>query len=233
MKRFGRDFLEEWIEEDANPFIIFNADGKIEYLNKEAQYLLSEVSIKDIFSICQTYAPMTYGFATINLDLHYGALKFYAVTIGYKNDEFIGIKLYNTPSKKLNPVSEDAQNTNVYLLLELCINASFTDSSVKVVNEFDPTFPELKLCINEFANTLNKIYRAYSKSTAIKTKLCLKTGEYIKYNGKKFPIFLIEIEGDKFDKEEIYALEKRSEEMNITVFVKSNTTTLKAPFVTD
>ena len=231
MKQFDKDFVEEWIEEDANPFIMFNADGKIEYLNKEAQYLLSEVSVKEIFSICQTYASMTYGFTTVNLDLHYGPLKFYAVTIGYKNDEFIGIKLYANPSKKLNPISEDAQSINIYLLLDLCINASFTDSDVNIVNEFDPTFPELKICVNEFSNALNQIYRAYHSSNTIKTKLYLKTGEYIKYNNKKFPIFLIEIEGNKFDKENLYALEKKSDEMNITIFVKSNTTYIKAPFV--
>ena len=231
MREISKDFLEEWIENDINPFIVFDREGKVVHLNKEAQYLLADVSSKEIFSICQTYANYTYGFKTTDLELKYGHMKFYAVTIGYLDDELIGIKLYNTPTKKINILNEKAETANIYLLLDLCINASLTNSKAKIVNEWDPTFPELKLCINDFTTVLNSIYKLYFKSSKILTRLSLQTGEYIKYQNKKFPIFVIEIQGDKFEEEEIYKIERKSEDMNLTVYHSYNKTIIKSPFI--
>ncbi len=232
MKDFDKEFLEEWIEHDMNPFIIFDREGKVVYLNVEAQYLLAEVSTKEIFAICQTYASQTYGFKTVGLDLIYGPFQFFGVTIGYRDEDFIGIKLYKTPKKNLTPVIQEAETVNIYILLDLCMNASLVESHARLETEFDPTFPELKLNIEDFTNILNKIYKIYSKSDTIKTKLYLQTGEYIKYENKKFPIFIIEIEGDKYDKDEILSLQmKKSDDINLNIFLKNNKTVIKAPFV--
>ncbi len=229
--KINKEFLEEWIENDINPFIIFDKVGKVVHLNREAQYLLADVSPKEIFSLCQTYANYTYGFRTTDLDLKYGHMKFYAITIGYLDDDLIGIKLYNAPSKKINILSQKAETANIYLLLDLCINASLTNSKAKIQNEWDPTFPELKLCIKDFTTVLNNIYKLYFESSTILTRLFLQTGEYIKYEGNKFPIFIIEIQGDKFQEEGIYEIERKSEDMNLTVFHSKNKTIIKSPFI--
>jgi len=232
MKDFDKEFLEDWIEHDMNPFIVFDKEGKVIYLNVEAQYLLAEVSTKEIFSLCQTYASQTYGFKTIGLDLIYGPFQFFAVTVGYKSEEFIGIKLYKIPKKNLTPVIKEGESVNIYILLDLCMNASLVESEAEIKTEFDPTFPELRLKIDDFANILNKIYKIYSKSKMIKTKLYLQTGEYIKYENKKFPIFIIEVEGDKYDKDEILSLQmKKSDDINLNIFLKNDKTVIKAPFV--
>jgi len=55
-------FIEQWIENDYNPFIIFESSGRLKSLNQEAQYLLGEVSTKDIFDLAGTYATLTYRF---------------------------------------------------------------------------------------------------------------------------------------------------------------------------
>ena len=49
-------FNEDWIENDYNPFILFNANGKIISLNSEAQYLLGAIDIKTIYlkDICKS-----------------------------------------------------------------------------------------------------------------------------------------------------------------------------------
>ena len=59
-----------WIEEDLNPFFVYKSNGKIDYLNQEAQYLLSKISHKEIYDIAIKYAPHTFGLEHKFLDIN-------------------------------------------------------------------------------------------------------------------------------------------------------------------
>ena len=190
---------EAWLENDYNPFVVFTDDGRVKSLNQEAQYLLGEVKNKEIFDLAQTYASHSFGFKTTILDLSYGSYKFYGLTVGYLNDNEIGIKLYKTAAKKFTNIEENQEGVNLYTLLDLCISAASTRCKSKFIKNFDPTFPEIRLQINNFTKLLDKVYQSHQYATAITTKLSLVTGEYIRFEDKKYPIFAINIQSDYRD----------------------------------
>ncbi|MDX1809918.1 MAG: hypothetical protein R3331_10295 [Sulfurospirillaceae bacterium] len=225
-------FNEAWIEYDYNPFITFDTDERVKSLNQEAQYLLGEVAPKKIFELAKTYASMSYGFKTTILDLNYGSYSFYAITVGYLDESEIGIKLYKKAAKKLSSIDEYGEIVNLYSLLDLCISASSAShSTTKHHKIFDPTFPEIRLKIEEFTRLLNKIYSSYLGSDTITSKLTLNTGEYIKFDDKKYPIFSIYVEGDKRNKKLDTNIEELSQNANALVQIKGNTTILSSALV--
>ncbi|MBV5278137.1 MAG: hypothetical protein J0647_03710 [Campylobacteraceae bacterium] len=222
---------EEWIEHDYNPFILFDNNGKILSLNQEAQYLLGEVAHKKIFDIAQTYAHITYGFKTTIVDNVFGSYKFYAITVGYSDESSIGIKLYKSATKKFANVEEYGESVNIYALLDLCISANSTNSIIKFKKEFDPTFPEIRLKIENFMKLLNKVYQSHLSSTTITTRLALITGEYIRFNGKKYPIFSVSIKGENRDENYEKSIEEIATKSNFTVHFEHNETIIHAALV--
>ena len=223
---------EAWIEHDYNPFIVFDNNGKILSLNQEAQYLLGEVAHKKIFDIAGAYASMTYGFKTTIIDIAFGSYKFYAITVGYDDESTIGIKLYKSATKKFANVEEYGDSANIYALLDLCISASSTNSSIKFRKEFDPTFPDVRLKIEDFMKLLTKVYQSHLQaSTTITTRLALITGEYIRFNNKKYPIFSISIKGEARDSNYEKSIEEIALKGNCTVHFEKDETIISAALV--
>ena len=62
-------FEQQWLEYDYNPFILFDANGKIISLNAEAQFLLGNASAQELFKLCTSYASVSFGFKTTFLEL--------------------------------------------------------------------------------------------------------------------------------------------------------------------
>lgn len=226
-------FAEAWIENDYNPFITFDGEGKVISLNQEAQYLLGEVSNKDVFEIAQTYASHSYGFKTTSLDLIFGSYKFYAITVGYMDENEIGIKLYKVPAKKFTNIEEYGESVNIYALLDLCISAASTRSSAKFIKEFDPTFPDIRLKINNFTKLLDKVYQSYMHSGNITTRLGLATGEHIKFNNKKYPIFYLKFKSDSRDEAFEKDIEDIANQSNCVVRFQKNDTLLSSAMVSN
>ncbi|NCD10972.1 MAG: hypothetical protein EOL93_00340 [Epsilonproteobacteria bacterium] len=225
------NFAEEWIEHDYNPFIVFDSNGKIVSLNQEAQYLLGEVNHKKIFDIAGTYASITYGFKTTIVDIAFNSYKFYAITVGYLDEDVIGIKLYKNATKKFANVEEYGESVNIYALLDLCISASSTNAAIKFKKEFDPTFPDLHLNVENFIKLLNKIYQAHKEATVITTRLSLITGEYIRFNNKKYPIFSISIKSDASSLHYEKTIEEIAHKSNCTIQCDPHETIIQSALV--
>ena len=117
-------------------------------------------------------------------------------TVGYTDETSIGIKLYKSATKKFANVEEYGDSVNIYALLDLCISASSTNANIKFRKEFDPTFPDVRLKVEDFMKLLTKVYQSHLNSAVITTRLALITGEYIRFNDKKSPIFAISIKGE-------------------------------------
>jgi hypothetical protein len=192
-------FEQKWLENDFNPFIVFNQNGKIETLNTEAQFLLGIVSSQELFELASSYANITFGFKTTFLDLEFGRYKFFGLTVGYEDEENIGLKLYQSPSFKIKKEIPNGELTNIYTLIDLCITTNSINSSINYTKELDPTLPEVVIDSNSFVKLLNKIYKYYAQSTKIKTKVYLRTGEYIKFDDKKYSLFCVEVVGERSD----------------------------------
>ncbi|MBD3824680.1 MAG: hypothetical protein IE916_09270, partial [Epsilonproteobacteria bacterium] len=192
-------FEQQWLEYDYNPFILFNSNGKILSLNAEAQFLLSSAPSGEIFKLATTYANISFGFKTTFVELEFGRYKFFGLTVGYENEEEIGIKLYQAPSFKLKNPKPTGQLTNIYTLVDLCISTNSIGSSQKFLKDFDPTIPEVIIDSNSFIKVLNKMYSCYKESQSINTRLYYRVGEHIKFEGKKYGIFSIEISGENMN----------------------------------
>lgn len=225
-------FALAWIEHDYNPFVVFDTDGRVASLNQEAQYLLGEVTNKEIFELAGTYASKSYGFKTTSLDLSFGTFKFYALTVGYLDEHKIGIKLYKVPVKKFTNIEEYGDSVNIYALLDLCISAASTRSDAKFVKEFDPTFPDIRLQINIFTKLLDKIYHSYKDASKVTTRLALTTGEHIKFNDKKYPIFSVKFKSDTRNTSLEKDIEETAASSNCVVHFFGNDTVLSSAMVT-
>ncbi|MBN2964779.1 hypothetical protein JWV37_08295 [Sulfurospirillum sp. T05] len=224
-------FLEKWIEHDYNPFIIFDANGKVKSLNQEAQYLLGEVSTKEIFDIAGAYAAITYGFKTTILDLEFGSYRFYGITVGYESEEEIGVKLYKYATQKFSTIAEYGEPVNIYTLLDLCISATSTGQNTQFKKEFDPTFPDLRLQIDGFTKLLNKTYASFQHAPKITTKLSLKTGEHIRFKEKKYPIFTILVEGEGRDRRFELDAQAIAKTINCIVHFKEEQIIITSPLI--
>jgi len=206
-------FEQQWIEHDYNPFILFSSNGKILSLNSEAQFLLGSASQTELFELATTYANVSFGFKTTFIELKFGRYKFFGLTVGYENEDEIGIKFYQVPSFQLNQPKPEGELTNIYTLVDLCISTNSISSNIVFTRDFDPTIPEVIINSDSFIKVLNKIYDCFKNNQEIKTKIFYRIGEHIKLEEKKYSLFSVEvaakeIDGEKADKLELFASSK-------------------------
>ncbi len=226
------DIFEEWAEHDYNPFIIFNTEEKVIYVNQEAQFLLGYTSAKEIFKLASSYASLNYGYKTTIIDIEYGRYSFYAITVGYKDDNNLGIKLYKKPSKSFALNSSDGTKVNIYSVIDLSISSFSTQREINHKKLLDPTFPEIYLKVDEFLKLLGKVYLSFKNCKTITTKLSLLTGEYVIYEEKKYPILSIEISSQERDTKDDLSIRNISSKSNTTINLKKDFVQILLPMVT-
>ncbi len=213
-------FEQQWLEYDYNPFILFSSNGKIISLNTEAQFLLGGVTHHEIFELATAYANVTFGFKTTFIELEFGRYKIFALTVGYENEDEIGIKLYQSPSFKIRNPKANGELTNIYTLVDLCISSNSISNKTIFTKEFDPTIPEIIINSNNFIKLLNKIYKCFEESSKIETKIYYRTGEYIKFENKKYSIFSIEVAGEILNTQMAHELENLMAKSNFYIDIK-------------
>jgi len=224
-------FEQQWLEHDYNPFILFSSKGKILSLNAEAQFLLGAASNNELFELATTYANVSFGFKTTFLELEFGRYKFFALTVGYENENEIGIKLYQSPSFKLNNPKPVGEMTNIYTLVDLCISTNSISSSTTYTKEFDPTIPEIIIDTNKFIKLLNKIYSCFEDNDSVNTKIFYRIGEHIKFEDKKYSIFSIEIKADNINQKKADELEVLASNTNFYIDIEKKIT-INIPMIT-
>jgi len=224
-------FEQQWIEYDYNPFILFSANGKIISLNAEAQFLLGSTTPSSLFELAQSYASISFGFKTTFIELEYGRYKFFGVTVGYEDEEKIGLKLYQMPSFKLNTKKPEGELTNIFTITDLCISTNSITSSIKYTKDYDPTIPDIIVNSSKLIKLLNKMYDCVQDNEEINTKVFYRIGEHIKFDEKKYSIFSISVSAKNIDKEKGYELKALSEKYNFYVEISSNMT-INIPMIT-
>lgn len=224
-------FDQQWIEFDFNPFILFNASGKIVSLNTEAQYLLGAIEASIVYKIATTYASSSFGFRTTFLELEFGRFKFFGITVGYEDEEQIGIRLYQLPSFQFTKQKPEGQLINVYTLIDLCISSNAIGSSTRYTKELDPTIPEIRLQTELFIKLLNKIYISMAGNDEILTRLFFRVGEHVKYDGEKYSLFSIEIASESITRKYISDITYLAEENNLFTDIKEHKITINIPMI--
>jgi hypothetical protein len=224
-------FEQQWLEYDYNPFIIFSSAGKILSLNAEAQFLLGATTSNEIFELATTYANVSFGFKTKFLDLEFGRYKFFGLTVGYENEEEIGIKLYQAPSFKMNKPKPEGQLTNIYTLIDLCISTNSISSDIEYTKDFDPTIPDIIINTNNFVKLLNKAYSCFEENNTIETKVFYRIGEHIKFEEKKYSLFSVEISSEHQNENKINELKLFAESSHFYIDI-SQKITINIPMIT-
>ena len=224
-------FEQQWIEYDYNPFILFNAKGKILTLNSEAQFLLGATNPHEIFELAQSYANITFGFKTTFLELEYGRYKFFGLTVGYENEDEIGIKLYQAPTLKLNTKKPDGELTNIYTITDLCIATNSISSTIEYTKSYDPTIPDIVVNSQKLVKLLNKIYSCYEENDTIDTKVAFRVGEHVKFDDKKYSIFSITISAKIINNAKINDLKAYAQSSNFYIDISSSVS-VNIPMIT-
>ena len=226
-------FEQQWIEYDFNPFILFDASGKIVSLNSEAQFLLGASNPSTLFEIATHHASQSFGFKTTFMDLEFGRYKFFGITVGYEDEEQLGIRLYQIPSYHFSkPKIDSGEMVNVYTLIDLCISSNSINSNAKFLKDLDPSIPDIRLNTNLFVKLLNRIYLASLENEQITTKLFFRIGEHIKFDDKKYSLFSIAISTSKIDKSKFSVIQQLADENSVSVELKENIISLNIPLIT-
>lgn len=225
-------YEQKLIEHSFNPFVLFSSDGKVLSLNEQAQFIVTPFNSKEIFELAMTYASVTFGFKTTFMDVEFSGHKFFGITVGYENENEIGLVLYQTPSFKINSKKPTGELTNIYTLVDLCISTNSINSQANFSKEFDPTIPEIIIDSNSFIKILNKIYSCFIDNESINTKIFYRVGEHIIFDGKKYSLFSIEVYAPEKDKSRVNELKNMVESTNIHVDIH-NKITVNLPIITE
>lgn len=225
-------FEQQWIEYDYNPFIIFNSNGKILSLNSEAQFLLGSTTSNEIFELAQTYANISFGFKTTFLELEYGRYKFFGLTVGYENEDEIGIKLYQAPTLKLNTKKPEGELTNIFTITDLCIATNSINSKIAYTKTYDPTIPDIIVDSSKLIKLLNKIYLSFQGNSTIDTKVFYRIGEHVKFEGKKYSLFSIAVSAEQIDDVKADELKIYAKSSNFYIDVSDNSVSINIPMLT-
>jgi len=224
-------FEQQWLEYDYNPFVLFESSGKIKSVNAEAQFLLGAITPDELFKLATTYANVTFGFKTTFIKLEFGRYNFFALSVGYENDDEIGIKLYQAPSFKLNNPKPTGELTNIYTLVDLCISTKSINSNIIFTKEFDPTIPDIIIDSNSFIKIFSKIYSCFMKNKKVNTKIYYRIGEHIKFENKKYSIFSVEVSAQEMNTQEVNELEVIAANTNFYLDI-SKKITINIPMIT-
>ncbi len=225
------NFEQQWLEYDYNPFILFSSNGKVLSLNAEAQFLLGNVNQKELYELAVTNSNITFGFKTTFLDLKYGRYKFFGLTVGYDNDDEIGIKLYQAPSFKLDKPKPDGELTNIFTIVDLCISSNSINSKIIYKKDFDPTIPDIIINVNLAIKIINKAYSCFNNNNEILTKIFYRIGEYILFEEKKYGIFSIKIEAKNIDSKKINELETLIFNSNFYIDIQKDSISINIPMI--
>ena len=222
--------IENSIEHDLNPFIIFDANARVIKYNTEAEYLLSFVCAKELYEFALNYAPQTYGFKNSYIDVEFNRNHYYAIMTGYEDDDFLVLKLYKSveSTKKKGAKKELLNSTNIYALIEVAINNTLKDT--KVVKYLDPSLPELKLNAKAFLNLLNAALTLFKKYNKVEFSLKIKVAENVIIDNRRYPICIIEIKTDS-NIEYKESLNYLTKDTNAVIFEKDRSVAIEFPLI--
>jgi hypothetical protein len=179
-----------FIENDSNPFVLFDFGGHIKYLNNSAEILLGYVNPKVIYDLALEYAPKSYGHKGILSNLEFDTFSFFSIMVGYEDDENIYIRLYNKPliKQEKNVSKEMLIPTDVNSLLEANITLFEMQSDTKLALFVDQDLPMFKIDQNSFSKIIRKMLTSFVGSQSLSIDLKLLFGEYIVLSDVKYQI---------------------------------------------
>ncbi len=226
-------FYEEMMEHDLNPFMMFDSAGKLSNYNKEAEFLLSYVSSREIYDLAVSNAPLSFGFKRSFVSLHYERNTFFAILVGYLDEEKLGIQLYKEVCDSVKH-QEDTKRTevNIFTLLNLSKNSTLSSSTIIINELYDPSIPDIKLNVEKFLNLLNHSFRLYQEAEELSLKVFLKIGETMILDDKKYPICSVKFQSYDTTIKDTSVLFTKAKEAGVSLFAKDDSIMIEFPLIT-
>ncbi|MGB5866804.1 MAG: hypothetical protein WBG69_02920 [Arcobacteraceae bacterium] len=225
------NFYEKLLEYDLNPYFIFNSNGRITKFNKEAEFLLNYVSVKELFQLAVENASQDFGFSQKYIPLKFNKHEYYAILVGYTSDEEIALRLYKVVSNQSNTInSGKLKLVNIFSLIELSKNTTLLSSNLKINEIYDISLPEMKININEFLLCLNDCFKYFANDEEITLKVRMKVGEYEVIDNKKYQIISLEFSANHKIEVNHY-LEEKASKANANIFFNQNKLKLELPII--
>ncbi len=220
------------VENDSNPLILFDSQGKIVYLNKSAELFIGSVSQKELYELAIMHAPKTFGAKITHMDLVFKVFKFYAINILYENEDEIAMHLYvKSNLKQRNIVLDGYTATDINILLEANIELFRTqyDGKLRLFTDFD--LPEIEMNQNNFSILLRKIFEHCRVAKSIEIELKLKIGEVMVVGKKRYPILTLMIKAEGRSSEGDVEIEKLANKNYINSFLSKKCFLLEIPYI--
>ena len=215
-------------ENSLNPFMIFNTNGNLKEFNKISEFLFNDIHPKELYELAISYASKNYGYTTHYISLCYGKTNFYAILVGYEDDEHIGLELYKSLDIKQKSIKkENLQYTNIFSIIEIS-KSTILSKNVKVLEQYDISIPEIKIDINNFMLILNDCFNMYKNVNNLEIKIYIKIGEYIVIDNKKINLIAIDFISDYTPKLDTKILDKLVDK-NLNIFFTDDYLSLELP----
>ena len=226
-----KDFYEELIEYDLNPYLLFDSNGKIKTYNKEAEFLLNFVSIKELFELAVENASLNHGFNQKYISLKYNKQSYYAILVGYANEDEIALRLYKVVSNQTSTINNDKLKlVNIFSLIDLSKSSTLLNSDLKIDELYDISIPEMKININDFILCLNDCFLYFSEDDKISLQVQIKIGEYEIIDNKKYKIVALEFTSNR-KVQPNPKLESKATKANANIFFNQNKLKLELPII--
>ncbi len=225
--------FESFIEWDNNPFILFSNEGKIIYLNHAAEILFGYASKEDLYHIALTYAPQNFGHKMTQLTLTYDTFIFFAISVGYENEEQLSLRLYHMPPSKpkLVPKTDNMVMTDINILLEANIALFRTKNTNTLRLLADQDLPPFKIDQNHFSKLLRKALDSFRASDSIDITLKLLIGQHILIDAKKTAIVHLSIKANGRYNDADTLIESLATEAHIKCITTEYAIILEIPFI--
>lgn len=232
MNTISIDF-QPFVEWDNSPFILFGNNGKILYLNNAAEILFGYVSKKELYDIALSYAPQSFGYKTTTLSLNYESFTFYAITVGYENEEQLSLRLYHAP--RIKPTTkletDKLMMTDINILLEANIALFKTRNSNRLQLLADQDLPAFKIDQNNFSKLLRKTLHTFRSSDSIDIILKLLIGQHVIIENKKEAIAQLSIEANGRYVDEDDAIHTLASQNQIKCITQEHSIKLEIPLI--
>lgn len=223
---------------DLNPFLLFDSDGKLVDYNTTAEFLLNDISIDELYSLALTYASKSYGINNQYIELKYPTDSYYAISVGYIDDENLALRLFKIvePYQVKDTMdfsssihkSEELEDVNLFSLIDISKSSTLLQSNLKVIEDYDISIPDIKLKINSFILLLNSCFEYFKDHKILKIIIRIRLGEYQMIEKKRYSIISCEFLSDKdVDIKDI--VEQKAIDANINPFFNKNSLRLEFP----
>ncbi len=225
------NFYEKLLEYDLNPFFIFTSMGKIKNFNKEAEFLLNYVNVKELFQLAVDNASHDFGFSQKYINLQFNKHAYYAILVGYVSEDEIALRLYKVVSNQIHSVdNKKLQLVNIFSLIELSKTTTLLHNNIIINEIYDISLPEMKININDFLLCLNDCFKYFKKEKELTLNVYTKIGEYEIIDNKKYKIVSLDFTTTNevtFNS----SLEKKASKANINIFFTKNKLKLELPII--